>query len=227
MTRLPHGYTNETSRTGKTVTKQYTGRDAEARLAHEVAALQTLENVLPLPTILGYDRSRKVLQTRYLSGRHGQELIDEGHASTVLYVCGTLLQRLQTVPPDLLRGTVPGSGSVIVHGDFGPQNLLINPDEWTATGLLDWEWVHLGDAIEDLAWAEWIVRTHHPTTVASLSALFEGYGSTPTWAVRHAAMLAKCRFLLDYSQTNNNEGAVALWEARLQRTAQYEEVSEE
>ena len=36
----------------------------------------------------------------------------------------------------------------------------------------------------DVAWAEWIVRTHHPHLVPALSALFDGYGEEPSWRLR-------------------------------------------
>jgi aminoglycoside phosphotransferase (APT) family kinase protein len=31
--------------------------------------------------------------------------------------------------------------------------------------VVDWEFAHLGDPVEDLAWCEWIVRMHHPEHV--------------------------------------------------------------
>ena len=40
---------------------------------------------------------------------------------------------------------------MIVHGDFGPQNVLIAGDNISA--LLDWEFAHAGQPVEDLAWA--------------------------------------------------------------------------
>lgn len=50
-----------------------------------------------------------------------------------------------------LRAHVPVSRYVtLVHGDFKPGNTLIADDEVVA--VLDWETVHLGDPLEDLAW---------------------------------------------------------------------------
>ena len=73
------------------------------------------------------------------------------------------------------------TGTVLVHGDFGPQNLLLDPSTVEPTALLDWEFAHIGDPVEDVAWAEWIVRTHHPDLVPALPALFDGYGAEPPW----------------------------------------------
>lgn len=57
-----------------------------------------------------------------IGGRHGQELLDQGHERAVLRLVGETLLQLQAFPtpavPELLN-----EGTVIVHGDFGPQNM--------------------------------------------------------------------------------------------------------
>jgi aminoglycoside phosphotransferase (APT) family kinase protein len=51
----------------------------------------------------------------------------------------------------VLRESAPRStGTVLVHADFKPGNLLLDGDRVTA--LLDWELAHLGDPLEDLGW---------------------------------------------------------------------------
>ncbi len=50
-------------------------------------------------------------------------------------------------------------GEVIRHGDFGPNNVLLDSATMTVTALLDWEFSTVGPRIDDLAWCEWIVRT--------------------------------------------------------------------
>ena len=50
---------------------------------------------------------------------------------------------------------------VVVHGDFRVGNILYDGDRVTA--LLDWEMVHLGDPLEDIAWAYrplWSMQRH-------------------------------------------------------------------
>lgn len=50
-----------------------------------------------------------------------------------------------------LRANVPESQEVtLVHGDYRLGNFLI--EDAKLTGILDWEMVHLGDPIEDVAW---------------------------------------------------------------------------
>jgi aminoglycoside phosphotransferase (APT) family kinase protein len=53
---------------------------------------------------------------------------------------------------DFLRRHFPGEPEriVICHGDVGPGNVLHDGER--LTGLLDWEFSHLGDPIDDLAW---------------------------------------------------------------------------
>jgi aminoglycoside phosphotransferase (APT) family kinase protein len=44
----------------------------------------------------------------------------------------------------------------LCHGDVGPKNFLFEAGEITA--LIDWEFAHLGDPMDDLAW--WVFRGH-------------------------------------------------------------------
>lgn len=51
-----------------------------------------------------------------------------------------------------LKENVPESTRLsVVHGDFRPGNFLYQDN--TVVALLDWEMAHLGDPVEDLAWA--------------------------------------------------------------------------
>jgi aminoglycoside phosphotransferase len=220
--RLAHGYTNDSMRDGSTVTKHYREPGAAERLLREAAALGALAGHLPVPALLAVDPAQRVLQTTFIPARHGQELIDAGHAEQVLLLCGRLLRQLQALPPQLLAG-IGGAGPVLVHGDFGPQNLLVAPGRWEIAALVDWEWVHHGQPAEDLAWAEWIVRMHHPNAIPALVALFRGYGEQPHWKLRHAAMLTQCERLLE-SAREQEAALVELWEGRLRATEQFTEV---
>jgi len=51
-----------------------------------------------------------------------------------------------------LRNHLPARGHVgLVHGDYRTGNFIVDEDHIAA--ILDWEMVHLGDPMEDLAWA--------------------------------------------------------------------------
>lgn len=208
--RLKHGYTNATSTDGHSVTKRYVGPDAETRQTAEVTALTTLARLLPVPQLI--EAGEGEIRVAFLPGVPGQELLPE-RPEAVLHSVGRLAARLSQLRPSL------------VHGDFGPQNLLFDPDTAKVTGVLDWELAHRGDPVKDLAWAEWIVRFHHPDLTGSLPALFDGYGSRPDWAHRHAAMLAQCHWALDFVSRwrPSDEAGPALWQARIDRTATFHE----
>jgi aminoglycoside phosphotransferase (APT) family kinase protein len=50
-----------------------------------------------------------------------------------------------------LRRRLPDSGGrVLLHGDWRVGNLVVGPDGLVA--VLDWEFAHVGDPLEDLAW---------------------------------------------------------------------------
>ena len=109
---------------------------------------------------------------------------------------------------------------MLVHGDFGPQNVLLDADSAAPTALLDWELAHYGDAVEDIAWAEWIVRMHHSPVLGHLAALFDGFGDRPPWQDRQAAMITKCEWALDFvgRWEPGTTPAAALWRQRLATT---------
>jgi aminoglycoside phosphotransferase (APT) family kinase protein len=71
-----------------------------------------------------------------------------------------------------LRKHAPRAGRVgIVHGDFRLGNFLYH--EGRVTALLDWEMVHLGDPLEDIAWAYRFPWTLQP--VLSLEEFVDRY----------------------------------------------------
>jgi hypothetical protein len=88
--------------------------------------------------------------------------------------------------------------------------VLLDDKTMQVEAVVDWEWAHPGEAIEDVAWCEWIVRTHHPESANYVPGLFNAYGSKPNWASRHAAMIAKCTQLLDFAREfDSNSPTVA------------------
>lgn len=142
----------------------------------------------------------------------------------MLRACGQVLRVLQDLDPSVLRPGPHAARSVVVHGDFGPQNVLLDPADHTITAVLDWEFSGVGTAIADVAWCEWIVRTHHPQAVASLASFFDAYGERPPWAERRAAMLERCVELTRFCERGDPAGAgVTLWRERSRVTAAWTE----
>ncbi len=236
MRRLPHGYTNQTTGNGTSVRKVYEGPDASRRRDRERAALVDLAGRIPVPPLLddvgpeddhpGDDEpwddgsgDHRGLTLGFVAGTPGQELLGPDIASSVaadvLAACGTTLRRIHEL--DVAR-------PVLVHGDYGPNNVLLDPATLTVTAVLDWEFSHAGEPVEDLAWCEWIVRTHHPDRIDLLGAFFDAYGGDiPTWPLRHQAMLAACDSLLDFCTRWDPDGAgVTLWQRRRAETAAWQ-----
>jgi aminoglycoside phosphotransferase (APT) family kinase protein len=219
MEPLRHGYTNRTLGDGGTVLKCYQGPGALARLQNEHAVLSALQGqVLPVPQVLG--SADGGLTMTFMNGIHGQELLEAGHADRVLRACGTMLQRIHQLDTSQIAaalGQPAGEGNVLIHGDYGPQNMLLDPATLEITAIVDWEWAHTGKPVEDLAWCEWIIRMHHPGEVGRLGLFFDAYGGAiPPWPDRHAFMMDRCRSLLDFCHRQEAGGpAEALWARRL------------
>jgi tRNA A-37 threonylcarbamoyl transferase component Bud32 len=209
--RLVHGYTNQSWLDGGLVVKQYRNGDAAERMQTEVATLTRVAGVVPVPDVIEVDTARARVTVAFVPGRHGQELIDEGHATHVLQAAGWVLRRLHDQMPGL------------VHGDYGPQNLLLEPESLEVVAVLDWEFAHDGNPVEDLAWAEWIVRMHHPDAVRHLPALFAAYRGRPAWRRRHATMQDRCAMLREVCLARDDHVAADMWRTREQLTSNWRE----
>jgi aminoglycoside phosphotransferase (APT) family kinase protein len=93
------------------------------------------------------------------------------------------------VPPLLadalvwLRRSLPETPEIaLVHGDFRLGNWLVDQrgDAATLLGVLDWEMVHLGDPLEDLAWCScelWRGGTPLAGAMVAPEALAEAYAA--------------------------------------------------
>jgi aminoglycoside phosphotransferase (APT) family kinase protein len=215
---MRHGYSHDTRGDGVTVVKRYAGPDAGCRRRVERAALVALAGRLPVPKVLPGAAGDLVMG--HVAGVHGQELIDRGQAAEVLWSCGAMLRRIHQVDPAVVFPEA-GPGRALVHGDYGPNNMLFDPQTFAVTAVLDWEWSHAGDPVDDLAWCEWIVRMHHPGEVPALERFFEGYGQRPAWEVRQGRRIARCRELIRV--VAGDQAAVGLWRERLEITAGWRE----
>jgi aminoglycoside phosphotransferase (APT) family kinase protein len=112
----------------------------------------------------------------------------------------------------------------LVHGDYGPNNVLLDAAARAVTAVLDWEWVRVGDPVEDLAWCEWIMRMHHPEHRTALDELFGACGSAPAWSERQQAMAGQCRAMADlYEHWQPGGERARQWERRLSVTQSWTE----
>jgi aminoglycoside phosphotransferase (APT) family kinase protein len=218
---MRHGYTNSTVGDGEVVEKRFAGPDAEARLAREYGLLSELRDQLPVPPVLGSVDG--TLRLGFVAGVPGQDLLDADHAEAVLDACGRVLSRIHGARVTTLEKEP--RDAVLVHGDFGPNNMLLDPVTFEVTAVVDWEFAHFGEPVEDLAWCEWIVRMHHQDRRDALPRFFAAYtGEVPIWPLRQAAMVAKCGELERFSDRWDPVGpAVALWRERAEITAAWRE----
>lgn len=214
MRRLAHGYTNDTVVIGDVVVKTYAGPDVVERQAREVGALRRLSGRFPVPQIV--ESVPGALSTRYVDGHHGQELIDAGFGDAVLASCGRVLRTLQAVPS--------AAGAVLVHGDFGPNNMLLTADGSEVVLVADWEWSALGGPLLDLVWCEWIVRMHHVEHLDSLPSLFDAYGHRPPWARRQQAMLDRCAEMLAVAERWPDSDRADSWRQCLAAVASWRDL---
>jgi aminoglycoside phosphotransferase len=220
--RLPHGYTNFTSRTGEVVDKRYDGPRRWDNARRELACLRALHGRLPVPDVVSADPSVPSLRMTAISGLHGQDLLYAGHARAVLRLVGDALAKLQSISPATIA-SLDGDGGVIVHGDFGPQNMLFDEEISEVAAILDWESAHLGTREEDLAWVEWIVRMHHGTHVDALDELFTSSALSFPWTTRHNAMLRQCRGILDYCESAGMHAPAEHWRQLIATTESWTE----
>jgi aminoglycoside phosphotransferase (APT) family kinase protein len=219
---LPHGYTNRTERIGPgLVRKRYLGPERHESWRRERLCLSTLAGLLPVPAIVEEDPGAPALVLEERPGRPGQQLIDEGFGAAVMGLVGATLRAVQAVPGEALA-ELGGRGAVLVHGDFGPHNMLFDLEaEQPVSGLVDWEFAHFGDPIEDLAWAEWTVRMHHPAHAAATEHLLEHAGSTASWPERRAAMVRRCAELVDQAAARGGTDDAERWRRRLAVTEEW------
>lgn len=86
-----------------------------------------------------------------------EAMLDEGEAVVEPIVRGALRWLRQNPPP-------PPVKPAIVHGDYRSGNFLFTPDG-QISAILDWEMCHIGDPLEDVAWAIdpfWPITRHLP-----------------------------------------------------------------
>jgi aminoglycoside phosphotransferase (APT) family kinase protein len=136
---------------GRKVVKQPELSSARARLAQQLgAALAAIHR-----TDLDATRLRSLLAAPAAGQTPAQAQIAQlerdldrvGEPHPAIELCLRWLRRHEPPPPERL---------VLVHGDYRIGNVLVTPEG--LAGVIDWEFAHLGDPLEDLAWGlirEW------------------------------------------------------------------------
>lgn len=75
--------------------------------------------------------------------------------------------------------------TVLLQGDTGPANFMFDDDGVTA--VVDWEWGHYGDPMEDLG-NIWLRDFFYPSSAGDLSPYFDRYAKASGFALDHASI---------------------------------------
>ena len=59
-------------------------------------------------------------------------------------------RRARDLAVDARPSSTRSGAAALVHSDFNPKNLLVDPGSLAVTGLLDWEYAHAGHPFTDL-----------------------------------------------------------------------------
>ncbi len=146
---------------------------------------------------------------RYIPGASGGEAWYHQHSDNGLASAARLLRRIHDAgkswePP---AGAVWGAGAIAAddivycHGDPGPWNFVWT--DKTAVGLIDWDYLHPGPRLDDIAYAlfwfvplrsdEFALKWHHfpemPDRRHRIRVFLEAYGEIPTFDVVDAVTL--------------------------------------
>jgi hypothetical protein len=154
-----------------------------------------------VPEPLGVGEGRE--QLRFIEGESGGDGWFHQHSDEGLASAARFLRRIHDasaawVPPAEATWGAPavdGTDLVVCHGDPGPWNFVWHEQE--AVGLLDWDYVHPGPRLDDVAYAlRWFVplrsdehalEWHHfpvvPDRRHRVEVFLEAYGDLPAFDV--------------------------------------------
>lgn len=191
------------------VVKRHGGEDGLVRaLTAAIAMAAASSSGLPVPrveTVDGVELHTTVVPHAASGVRQLQR-----DPARLLRSIGSFARALHALPPpDGLPDAA--SGGTWVHGDLCPVNVLVD-DRGEVAAVVDWEDSHVGDAVVDLAWTEWLVRALHPSAVRSLPVLYAAYGEAPDDDRRRAAMRDR---LAHHGRRAPSSDERALWSQRL------------
>ncbi|MEV6411586.1 aminoglycoside phosphotransferase family protein [Kribbella sp. NPDC051718] len=158
---------------------------------------------VPEPIAVDGDVERLVV----IEGDAGGDCWGHQHSEAGVRSAARLLRRIHDasvgwVPPEdaiFCAPDVVAEGEMVwSHGDVGPWNMVWHGDE--AVGLFDWDFLHRGPRVDDVAYAlQWFgparsdenaLNWHHfpvvPDRAARIRAFLQAYGGLPSFDVAEA-----------------------------------------
>jgi aminoglycoside phosphotransferase (APT) family kinase protein len=194
-----HGYSSPIHRERDIVVKDYSARADGTECWHAaVSAMRALNGRFPVPELAG-EQTVGTVRMRLIDGNVAEDDVLAGHAATVFEACGHALRDLQSIDPSTLNPALDGDGTVIVHGDFRVDNVMMSRDDRRVLAVYDWDSAHVGRPEEDVAWFEWHVRVWNELFIEHLPAFWSAFGPLPSWESRHTAMIERCEKALGRS----------------------------
>lgn len=121
----------------------------------------------------------------------------------------------------LLKVAVEEHNITLIHGDYGPHNILLTQE---SLFVIDWEWAGWGNPLQDVAWVVWFVGLHYPQWSSELSGIFlRSYRAHSDVEITEEAVeafaLSKAVHILNWIGEGNQE-ARKEWLRRLEWTAE-------
>jgi Ser/Thr protein kinase RdoA (MazF antagonist) len=112
--------------------------------------------------------------------------------------------------------------SCLVHSDFNPKNLMVDPDTLEVTGLLDWEFAHAGHPFTDLG--NLLRFERGPTFVEAVLAAYVGRRGGDPVEVLALARAADLWALVDLAARAGENPVADRAHARLLRISEQQDV---
>lgn len=223
--RLKHGHLNLTKIQNGRVVKSFEGHNAKGRYQTECFVLEFLNGKVPVPEVLERVDSRLILQTQFLDANHAADLNDTSLIEALHFTGGQHLKAIHEIPKESVAPQLAGDGSVFVHGDYNINNILLSKVDGSIIGIIDWEKAHLGEAINDLCWYEWIFRQAYPDKVHTLQHFYKGYGDNIEWERRKAGMIYLLNRASNRAKDKDDPDGITYWRQHCDIAAGYTEDS--
>lgn len=152
------------------VTKRHGGGDGAQRAGRAAAALEQAGAFgMSVPEVV--ELHGAMLRTVDVGAvTDGAALLGDDPAAVLLAI-GAFAADLHHRPPPMSWPLPDDAPATWVHGDLCPVNVLFD-DEAALVAVVDWEDSHIGEALDDFVWTEWLVRTWHPAAVDALGGLY-------------------------------------------------------
>jgi len=208
---------NQVSIAGDHVIKQYIGPGAFHRWQTELHVLTEISDTLPVPKILNSPNEAE-LTIEVVSGYRSDLILSSENSQKLFQNIGQTLKNIHRLPVNELIGKIPGNGKTLIHGDFLFQNIFFDPNSHFKITILDWEWAHLGEIVEDLAWMEWSIRMNFARYEKDIPIFYEAYGEVPDWQSRKDAMMMQCNRNLEFARMIGERKVIQQWQNRSQIT---------